>query len=53
MSYDGKRILVTGGGGAGMGAALVTEAVAQGAEVHVLDRKQPPVAVASHQDVVM
>jgi NAD(P)-dependent dehydrogenase (short-subunit alcohol dehydrogenase family) len=51
MSYDGRRIVVTGGGGAGMGAALVTEAIAQGAEVHVLDRKEPPVAVASHQDV--
>ena len=49
ISYGGKRVIVSGGGGAGMGAAAVTQLVELGAEVHVLDRKDPPVAVASHQ----
>ena len=43
------RVVVTGGGGAGMGAAAVRMLVEQGAEVHVLDFKEPPVEVASHQ----
>jgi NAD(P)-dependent dehydrogenase (short-subunit alcohol dehydrogenase family) len=34
-----------------MGAAAVTELVDLGAEVHVIDLKEPPVAVASHQVV--
>ena len=34
-----------------MGAATVCGLVELGAEVHVLDRKQPPVSVASHQEV--
>lgn len=49
--YEGKRVIVTGGGGAGMGAAAVTELVTLGAEVHVLDLKEPPVSVASYQQV--
>ena len=49
-SYEGKRVVVSGGGGAGMGAAAVTELVDLGAEVHVLDIKEPPVEVASYQN---
>lgn len=49
-SYEGKRAVVSGGGGAGMGAAVVTELVDLGAEVHVLDIKEPPVPVASYQN---
>jgi NAD(P)-dependent dehydrogenase (short-subunit alcohol dehydrogenase family) len=47
-SYEGKRVIVSGGGGSGMGAAAVTELVSLGAEVHVFDLKDAPVAVASH-----
>src|SRR5437588_10406771 len=50
-SYEGMRVVVSGGGGAGMGAAAVRELVNLGAEVHVLDLKEPPVKVASHQVV--
>ena len=50
-SYEGSRVIVSGGGGAGMGAAAVRELVDLGAEVHVLDLKEPPVAVASYQQV--
>lgn len=45
--YEGKKVLVTGGGGAGMGAAAVRLLAAAGAEVHVLDIKRPTVEVAS------
>ena len=48
-SYEGKRVIVVGGGGAGMGAAAVTELADLGAEIHVLDLKEPPVEVASYQ----
>ncbi len=48
-SYEGRRCVVSGGGGAGMGAAAVRELVDLGAEVHVLDLKEPPVPVASYQ----
>ena len=48
-SYEGKRVVVSGGGGAGMGAAAVTELADLRAEIHVLDLKEPPVAVASYQ----
>ncbi len=50
-SYEGTRVVVSGGGGAGMGAAAVRELVNLDAEVHVLDLKEPPVEVASHQVV--
>jgi NAD(P)-dependent dehydrogenase (short-subunit alcohol dehydrogenase family) len=50
-SYEGMRVVVSGGGGAGMGAATVTELADLGAEIHVLDLKDPPVDVASHQSV--
>jgi len=49
--YEGSRTIVSGGGGAGMGAAVVRHLVSLGAEVHVLDLKEPPVEVASYQSV--
>jgi len=49
--YEGSRAVVSGGGGAGMGAATVRHLVELGAEVHVLDLKEPPVDVASYQPV--
>lgn len=48
-SYEGMRVVVSGGGGAGMGAATVRELANLGAEIHVLDLKEPPVDVASYQ----
>ncbi len=50
-SYEGLRVVVSGGGGAGMGAAAVAELADLGAEIHVLDLKEAPVPVASHQVV--
>ena len=47
--YEGTRVVVAGGGGAGMGAAAVTELTNLGAEVHVLDLREPPGDVASYQ----
>jgi NAD(P)-dependent dehydrogenase (short-subunit alcohol dehydrogenase family) len=47
--YDGLRVIVSGGGGNGMGAAAVRELTDLGAEVHVLDLREPPVDVASYQ----
>jgi NAD(P)-dependent dehydrogenase (short-subunit alcohol dehydrogenase family) len=49
--YEGRRVIVSGGGGAGMGAATVRHLRDLGAEVHVLDLKEPPVEVSSHQAV--
>jgi NAD(P)-dependent dehydrogenase (short-subunit alcohol dehydrogenase family) len=49
--YEGSRVVVSGGGGAGMGAAAVRHLVDLGAEVHVIDLKEPPVDVASYQAV--
>lgn len=46
-SYQGKKVLVTGGGGSGMGAAAVSALVDCGAEVHVLDIREPAVDIAS------
>jgi NAD(P)-dependent dehydrogenase (short-subunit alcohol dehydrogenase family) len=50
-SYEGKRVLVTGGGGAGMGAAAVRDLLELGAEVHVVDLKEPDADVASFRSV--
>lgn len=50
-SYEGMKVVVAGGGGAGMGAAAVTELANLGAEIHVLDIKEPPTRVASYQNV--
>jgi NAD(P)-dependent dehydrogenase (short-subunit alcohol dehydrogenase family) len=47
VSYDGKRVIVGGGGGFGMGSAVTRAVVDLGAEVHVLDLREPPVPVAS------
>jgi NAD(P)-dependent dehydrogenase (short-subunit alcohol dehydrogenase family) len=46
--YEGTRVIVAGGGGAGMGAGAVAELVRLGAEVHVIDLREPPVPVASY-----
>jgi len=48
--YEGTRVVVAGGGGAGMGAAAVTELSRLGAEVHVIDLKGPPMDVAGYYD---
>jgi NAD(P)-dependent dehydrogenase (short-subunit alcohol dehydrogenase family) len=49
FSYEGKRVVVSGGGGAGMGAATVEGLAEMGAEIHVLDLREPPIEVASYQ----
>jgi len=51
LSYEGRRVLVFGGGGGGMGAATVRDLTDLGAEVHVVDLREPPVDVASYQNV--
>src|SRR5499426_2023043 len=51
FSYEDKRVVVSGGGGAGMGAATVVGLAEMGAEIHVLDLKEPPIEAASHQVV--
>jgi NAD(P)-dependent dehydrogenase (short-subunit alcohol dehydrogenase family) len=45
-SYEGRRAIVCGGGGAGMGAAVVRQLEPLGAETHVIDLKEPPIEVA-------
>ena len=50
-SYENKRVLITGGGGAGMGAATVRDLLELGAEVHVFDLKEPSSDVASFRSV--
>ena len=50
-TYEGRRVLVTGGGGSGMGAAVVEQVIALGGEVHVLDLREPSCEVASFQAV--
>jgi NAD(P)-dependent dehydrogenase (short-subunit alcohol dehydrogenase family) len=51
FGYEDKRVVVCGGGGAGIGAAVVRNLVDLGAEVHVLDLKDPPIPTASAQVV--
>jgi NAD(P)-dependent dehydrogenase (short-subunit alcohol dehydrogenase family) len=51
LRYDGKRVVVSGGGGTGMGAATVELLTELGAEVHVLDLREPSTDVASFQQV--
>jgi len=51
LGYEGSRVVVSGGGGAGMGAAAVRNLVSLGAEVHVIDLKEPPLEVASYHAV--
>lgn len=50
-SYENKRVLVSGGGGSGMGAATVRDLIDLGAEVHVFDLKEPTTDVASFRSV--
>ncbi|HUY22786.1 MAG TPA: coniferyl-alcohol dehydrogenase [Acidimicrobiales bacterium] len=50
-SYEGKRVLVSGGGGAGMGAAAVRDLLELGAEVHVFDVLESSADVASFRSV--
>ena len=47
LSYEGKRVVVAGGGGTGMGASVARLARDLGAEVHVLDLRDPTVQTAS------
>jgi NAD(P)-dependent dehydrogenase (short-subunit alcohol dehydrogenase family) len=49
--YEGRRVVVSGGGGAGTGAALVDDLVELGAEVHVFDLKDSSPGVAGHHTV--
>src|ERR1700726_1481741 len=48
VSYEGRRVIVSGGGGAGMGAAVVRQLEPLGAEIHVIDLKEPPIEVAGY-----
>lgn len=50
-TYNGQRVIVTGGGGSGMGAAVVSELSELGAEVHVLDLLEPATEVAGFREV--
>jgi NAD(P)-dependent dehydrogenase (short-subunit alcohol dehydrogenase family) len=50
-SYRGQRVIVTGGGGSGMGAAVVAELSELGAEIHVLDLREPAPAVAGFHQI--
>ncbi len=47
-TYEGRRVIVSGGGGAGMGAAVVRQLKPLGAEIHVIDLKEPPVDVTGY-----
>jgi NAD(P)-dependent dehydrogenase (short-subunit alcohol dehydrogenase family) len=47
LSYEGKRVVVAGGGGSGMGAAAAKTLHQLGADVTVLDLREPAVAGVS------
>jgi NAD(P)-dependent dehydrogenase (short-subunit alcohol dehydrogenase family) len=47
ISFQRKRVVVAGGGGTGMGAAAASLLTALGAEVVVLDRREPQIDVAA------
>lgn len=47
LSYEGKRVVVAGGGGTGMGASVARLVGNLGGEVHVLDLRDPAVPPAS------
>ena len=53
LSYGGKRVVVAGGGGTGMGSSVARLVGELGGEVHVLDLREPTVPVASfvHTDL--
>ena len=44
LSFDGKRVVVAGGGGTGMGASAARIAAELGADVTVLDLREPTAA---------
>jgi NAD(P)-dependent dehydrogenase (short-subunit alcohol dehydrogenase family) len=48
LTYSGKRVIVAGGGGTGMGAAVARTVAELGGEVHVLDLREPSAAVDSY-----
>ncbi len=50
-SYEKKRVVVSGGGGSGMGAAVVDDLRELGAEIHVIDLKEPNLPVAGFYQV--
>jgi NAD(P)-dependent dehydrogenase (short-subunit alcohol dehydrogenase family) len=45
LSYEGKNVVVAGGGGNGMGAAAATLLGQLGADVTVLDLREPPAGI--------
>src|SRR5258706_5177642 len=47
ISYEGKRAIVVGGGGQGMGGSVVKLLGELGAEIHVADIQEPSFPVAS------
>jgi NAD(P)-dependent dehydrogenase (short-subunit alcohol dehydrogenase family) len=47
LSYAGKRVVVAGGGGTGMGASVARIVGELGGEAHVLDLREPSVPTAS------
>src|SRR4051812_41225279 len=51
LRYDGRRVVVSGGGGGGVGAAGGARLGRLGAEIHVLDLREPSSEVASFQRV--
>jgi NAD(P)-dependent dehydrogenase (short-subunit alcohol dehydrogenase family) len=51
LDYEGKRAVVSGGGGSGMGAATVVALQSLGAETHGIELKPPPTEVASYRAV--
>lgn len=51
LSFEGRRVLVCGGGGTGIGSHVVDILVQLGAEVHVFDLRQPTSNVASYRSV--
>jgi NAD(P)-dependent dehydrogenase (short-subunit alcohol dehydrogenase family) len=46
--YSGRRVIVAGGGGTGMGAAVARVVGGLGGDVHVLDLREPAAPVASY-----
>jgi len=51
LSFEGKRVLVCGGGGSGIGSHVVDILSELGAEIHVFDLQEPATKVASYQSV--
>jgi NAD(P)-dependent dehydrogenase (short-subunit alcohol dehydrogenase family) len=51
LSFEGKRVLVCGGGGSGIGSHVVEILSRLGAEIHVFDLQEPRTEVASYRSV--